>query len=410
MVPRYDIAYFPLGAAAFGGAERTLIELASEMSRVGRKVALFAEESLRATPFTALAAENGLEIIWLDWAPERNRLHNLVAALRVFKTLDADLVHFNISWRRGMWLVGLVARVMTRAKILGVMHAMPDPHHLTPRRRWFRVVPGLQLWRVPEVLAGHVWAKILHMTVSVNAGDFPARLVRHFGFRRTRLRVIHNGIQIRKQPLEPGLRSLRRATFGVSEDEILICYVGRLSIEKGVHILLDALACLPSHFKLIIAGEGPQAEDLKALTRTLDLHARIDFLGFIGAPGDYIAASDIIVVPSTWHEAFGLVVVEGMNEAVPVVSSKVGGMAELYEDGVEGVYFRAGCTQSLASALRELGTDPDRRRQMGLNARIRVEQAYTIERMRDEYGLVYDELLAAKAGAAALDEGGAIAR
>lgn len=399
--PRYDIIYSPLGASAFGGAERSLLELAIEVSKRGRRVLLLAEEPLRATLFPAIAAENGLDLMWVDWAPEHSFWHNLVAAIRTFSQVRGALIHFNVGWRRGMWIIGLVARLMTAARILGSMRVMPDPHNLIPRRKVFGFLPGLQLWHVPEVVVGRLWAKLLHLTVSVNAGDYPRRLVRHYGFNPARLRVIHNGIHLRAQPLEEPTRAELRATLGVADENVLLCYVGRLSIEKGVHLLLEALSRLPLEFRLVVIGDGPQEADLKALADSLGVHERVKFLGFVAVPGDYIAASDMVIVPSIWYEAFGRVVAEGMNQGVPIVASKIGGMAELYDEGVEGAFVEPGSVDSLTAVLRRLGSDRAGLKEMGRRARARAEQSYAIERVRQQYSTLYDELLP-PAGAPAL--------
>ena len=110
-----------------------------------------------------------------------------------------------------------------------------------------------------------------------------------------------------------------------------------------------------------------------------------------------------MVAPSTWLEAFGLVVVEAMAAGVPVVAAGHGAFVELVEDGVTGLLHRPGEPDSLASCIRRIAAGPDRNREMGRAARRRYEQGFSpavgLERLVEEYRT-------AIAGRSALARGG----
>jgi glycosyltransferase involved in cell wall biosynthesis len=389
----HDIVYLPLGAAAFGGAERSLLELAEAMRGCGKRVAIFAEDALRRTAFADSAAKAGIDVHWMRWAPEHGALHNFAAAFSAFRRFPARVIHFNMSWRRNMWAVPLAARVATSAQLVGSMRAMPDPHNLVPRRRYLGFIPGLQLWHVPERIAGKVWSMLLDVTVSINAIDFPTRLARDFGFDRRRIKVIPNGIRVRREVADADARARRRSALGVQPDEVAVCYAGRLSAEKGVDDLLRAMAQLPARYKAVIAGDGPEEASLQALAQELGIAGRTFFIGFTADVEGAMAACDIIAVPSTCYEAFGRSVVEAMNEGVPVVASRIGGMAEVFTDGVEGLYFEPRSVVQLAERLRSLGDTAALRLTMGNAARRRVAADYSIERVIQQHGELYAELL-----------------
>jgi glycosyltransferase involved in cell wall biosynthesis len=389
----HDIVYLPLGAAAFGGAERSLLELAEAMRGCGKRVAIFAEDALRRTAFADSAAKAGIDVHWMRWAPEHGALHNFAAAFSAFRRFPARVIHFNMSWRRNMWAVPLAARVATSAQLVGSMRAMPDPHNLVPRRRYLGFIPGLQLWHVPERIAGKVWSMLLDVTVSINAIDFPTRLARDFGFDRRRIKVIPNGIRVRREVADADARARRRSALGVQPDEVAVCYAGRLSAEKGVDDLLRAMAQVPARYKAVIAGDGPEEASLQALAQELGIAGRTFFIGFTADVEGAMAACDIIAVPSTCYEAFGRSVVEAMNEGVPVVASRIGGMAEVFTDGVEGLYFEPRSVVQLAERLRSLGDTAALRLTMGNAARRRVAADYSIERVIQQHGELYAELL-----------------
>lgn len=378
----YTVVLIPLGTAALGGAERSLLELASELRRCGVSVRILAERTIEGTQFGAIAAGAGIPVEWVDWAPERGLLTNFLTALRVFRRNRADIIHVNMCWRRHMWAVALAARLVNGNRLIGSMRAMPDPWDRVPRKRHLGFIPGMQLWILPALAAGFLWSRLLAVTVSVNRDDYPRRLVRDFRFPAERLRVIHNGIPI--APLPPA----RPPACGVH-----LLFLGRLSAGKGLLYLLEALARLPAHYRLEIVGEGAQEAELRSRVAELTLTERVRFSGFLAQPAAAILRSDIMVVPSVWEEAFGRVVPEAMALCVPVVATAVGGMQELFDDGVEGLYVPPRDVERLVDAIRRLGDDPAQRTLMGQRARARVLSDYNVTRVAAQYMEVYEALL-----------------
>ena len=390
---QYDIVYVPLGAQAYGGAERSLMDLATRFAARGQRILILVGPELSQTDFMDEAARRGLPIELVHWTHHRSRWHNLRAALRTWRDLKPKLIHFNISWHPDMWLVALCARLLTRAKLIGSMRAMPDPHQLVPRRRYLGFIPGLQLWHLPELAVGWMWGRILHRTVTVNARDFSARLVKHYGYPKERLTVIYNGIDVNKlRASDDEAQALRRQAC-IGDDEFLVALVGRLSEEKGAHLLLEAIAPLPADIRVVLVGDGPQRAELETLTDKLRLRTRVLIVGYTPNPDLWMAAADAVAVPSTWHEAFGRVVVEAMNQGTPVIASRVGGMAELFEDGVQGLYINAGDVTDLRTAIAALSHDPRRAQLLGNEGRRLVCERYSLERVEAEYGKTYCELI-----------------
>jgi glycosyltransferase involved in cell wall biosynthesis len=124
----------------------------------------------------------------------------------------------------------------------------------------------------------------------------------------------------------------------------------------------------------------------------LGVAGRCVFVGFSEHPEAWLAVADVVAVPSTWYEAFGRVVVEAMREGVPVVASRIGGMAELFDDGVHGRFVEPGSIDDLANALRELGNDPHARRRMGEAGRQLVAERYSLDRVERDYLREYQRL------------------
>jgi glycosyltransferase involved in cell wall biosynthesis len=158
--------------------------------------------------------------------------------------------------------------------------------------------------------------------------------------------------------------------------EPYIVYLGRLSPEKGVHVLLDALADIPE-VTLKIAGDGPQKETLQTKVQKQGLQA--DFLGHVTGEkkSELLRRAMVAVVPSVCYETFSLAAIESMASGTPVVASDVGSLPFVVEDGKSGLLFRSGDSQDLRQKLAWLLAHPQQALTMGVYARIVVEQRYS---------------------------------
>lgn len=151
-------------------------------------------------------------------------------------------------------------------------------------------------------------------------------------------------------------------------------FVGRVSPEKGLNVLLDA-ACL-SNVPTRIAGDLAKMPHLKSIAP--------DNVQFVGALSrqelpDFLRGARFLVVPSIWNEAFGIVAAEAMSWSVPVIASRIGGLPEVVEDEVTGLLVEPGNAESLARAMRRLATDDALCLKLGAAARERALREYSVE-------------------------------
>jgi glycosyltransferase involved in cell wall biosynthesis len=181
-----------------------------------------------------------------------------------------------------------------------------------------------------------------------------------------------------RHPVErdPDARPRLLREFDIPPGPVVACAC-RATPEKGVAQLLRAFGSVwqesPENARptLVYFGDGPQLEDLHAITRSLDCDSII-LAGYRPDAADLLAGADICVVPSVWHEAFGLAVLEPMSYGIPVIASRVGGIPELVEDGTTGLLVEPGNELALARALKQLLDHPAEREQMGRQARERA--------------------------------------
>lgn len=192
------------------------------------------------------------------------------------------------------------------------------------------------------------------------------------GMSADRLVTIHNGmIDI---PLE--LRAHPEAG-----EPVRIVMTARFDRQKDHDTLFRAVATIPGiHVDLI--GSGPGMDESRALARQLGLEDRIHFLGQRNDVAQILARSHVFVLSSHW-EGFPRSTLEAMRAGLPVVVSDVGGSAEAITEGVTGFTVRPRDREELASRMRDLARDPQRRKAMGEAGRARYEREFDFRIMME---------------------------
>ncbi|HEV2148864.1 MAG TPA: glycosyltransferase [Longimicrobiaceae bacterium] len=182
-----------------------------------------------------------------------------------------------------------------------------------------------------------------------------------------------------------------------------LLFVGRLVERKGVHVLLDALARLDASVPLLlrVVGDGPEREALQARAERLGLGARVVFEGFVSSEelAQRFAACDAFVLPAVVDakgdtEGLGVVLLEAMLNAKPVIASASGGIVDIVRDGRNGWLVPPGDAEALAAALRACMADPERRRRFGLQGREDVAAGFSWNAIVDRLAGLYHEVAA----------------
>jgi len=173
-------------------------------------------------------------------------------------------------------------------------------------------------------------------------------------------------------------------------------YVGRLSPEKGIFTLLQAWQQVKS-FPLKIVGSGPLLERVRHEVRARDL-AHIDVLGQL--PREQVLRlmrnASFVVVPSTWYEAFPLVIAEAFACGKPVIASRIGGMVEIVQEGINGFLFEPGVSVDLARIVGWCRDHPLEVQNLGARARKAFEAQYTADANYGRLIHIYEQALAEK--------------
>lgn len=203
------------------------------------------------------------------------------------------------------------------------------------------------------MLEAYLHNTILKTYAKVDLFIAPSRFMKNicasFGVPENKIKVLCNPIEI--ENLEEN-----------RQRENYILYFGRISNEKGIGVLINAMQMLRKDIKLKIIGDGPDFEKYKLQTRKLKLKEKIEFLGpkYGNDLEKIIERAKAIIIPSVWPENMPYSLLESMAKGKVVIASRIGGLPELINDGINGFLFEAGNVRNLKIKIDELdGKDLD---------------------------------------------------
>lgn len=221
------------------------------------------------------------------------------------------------------------------------------------------------------------------------------------GMDSRRITVIHNGIDVSGFGPQIGAQRIRRE-LGIDKGVPVAGMIALFRPRKGAEVLLQAFVevgkALPEA-RLVMVGDGQAAgggnylEDLKSLTRDLDLGEKVVFTGFRRDIPDLLAAFDVLVIPSLYGEGLPIVLLEAMAMGRAVVATPVEGVVEVVRDGQTGFLVQAGDCRKLTRALRRVLGEPAEAGRLGLAARDLAQREFSAEVMARKLESVYQNAL-----------------
>jgi glycosyltransferase involved in cell wall biosynthesis len=235
-------------------------------------------------------------------------------------------------------------------------------------------------------------------------------LITNEGIPSRRIDVIYNGITLddaaHQSPggnrwdappeLLPEQKRLR-AEVGLGPDDLVLIQVARLDYLKDHATAVRTLQGVRDRrpdAKLVLVGEGPERSKIEEEVCSRGLTEHVRFLGLRKDVSRLLAMADVFLLTSI-SEGIPVTLIEAMSAALPVVSTNVGGVAEVVLDGQSGLLAPSGDDRSLAAHVLTLGEDPALRRHMGEMGRARARTEFAEDRMHAGYQRVYEEMLSA---------------
>jgi glycosyltransferase involved in cell wall biosynthesis len=271
------------------------------------------------------------------------------------------------------WLTvsaGVAGKHLLRVPLVMTFHSTESSRSSSSQSPESSMVQGLEWWgsyEAARVIAVSGWMK--------------SEAVAQFELPPQKVHEIPNGVDVERFSRPVNVEATRNK-WRVVPGERLITAVGRLTAQKGFDDLIRAYPeirrAVPGS-KLLVMGEGYMRGELESLAEAEQVKGSTIFAGFVSDSDlvDAIKSSDVVVVPSRF-EPFGIIALEAMAGGTPVVVSRVGGLAEIVEDGVDGLEIDPNSPSSLAKAAVRLLTDRELASRLTARAREKVK-AYNWE-------------------------------
>lgn len=273
-----------------------------------------------------------------------------------------------------------IATLAWRSVAMGRPKAIYNFHGLVPRaNEWNFVVSALDALVVRSVSA--------FVAVSGVCAESLRRRSRRW--KKVPVEYIHNGIMA--PPKEEGDPSVR-VELGLEPDCLLVLMLATYERNKGHDLLLNALArvhqMLPT-VRLVICGFGYENEVryVEQAIAARGLTSVVTLMGFRRDVHRFLAAADILVVPTQTYESFGLVAAEAMSVGVPVIATRVGGLPEVVSHSQGGYLVEPDDAQGLALYMMRLLSDKTLRKHQGQLGKERYLRHFTASRMAKEYAI-----------------------
>lgn len=161
--------------------------------------------------------------------------------------------------------------------------------------------------------------------------------------------------------------------------EKYIAYVGRISKEKGIHTLINAMKYC-SDIKLKIIGTGPELNNIRRFIKDRKL-SNIDILGYLSQEEKELILKNtfFLIFPSECYENFPVTILEAYKFGIPIIGSNHGAMISLIEDNVTGFHFKVGDVKDLAQKIKKLWSSPELRDKLSINAKRKIENDFSPE-------------------------------
>jgi glycosyltransferase involved in cell wall biosynthesis len=215
-------------------------------------------------------------------------------------------------------------------------------------------------------------------------------LTKNFGVNPDAIQVVPNPVDLDAVRSRAG----EAVEIDVDRDTPVIVAAGRLADAKNYPLLIDAIAVLRRTLpvRLLILGQGELEQSLRRHIADRQLEGAITLLGFQRNPWKYIARADVFAL-SSHYEGFGNVLIEAMAVGVPVVATASAGTRDIINHGVDGLLVEQHDADSLAAALADVLSSPDRRQAMSSEARVAAER-FAAPRVIARYDAVLEQAAA----------------
>lgn len=354
-----------------GGLERVIASIVLGLDRAEYEVHVWC--LTRGGEIAEELIEKGVSVRVFGMHTYHNPLH-VFALSRLIRKEDIHILHTHGYFGSSF---GRLAAILARTPVV-ISHVHTTYHGFSKR--------NLIMERFLSLFTDRI------VCVSQAVRDF---VVGVEGISERRTCLIYNGVGESRRSKGDTSFNIDRTRFGFEAEDLVVITVASLTPHKGHQVLIDAAGMVSKrheNLRWLLVGDGPLRDSLESYARELQLSSRVVFTGQQRDIAPFLQLADLFVLPSTEREGLGIALIEAMAAGLPVIGTRLGGIPEVIDDGVNGILVEPGSAGELAGAMEKLATGNEMRRKMGRAGRGMYEGKFTIERMNREIDALYKRL------------------
>lgn len=356
-----------INSDGFYGAERVLVNLLSQMKKMGIPVVLGCLSRIDSE-----GAEIGKELVrksvQVVYFNEKKKisLRCLILIYKAIKKHNIGLLHVH-GYKAT--ILGTLISVIMRVPVVATYHAEAG------------YLPELAFYAKIETFLLRIFVKRIIAVSRRIEGELIGR-----GIAKKRISVISNGIE------DPAIGEIEdRARERIQEPPHLLC-AGRLIRIKRFDLVIDAIAILQRDFPNIrcsIAGDGPMLKEWMKKAESAGVLGRITFCGFVSNMEELYRRANIFVICSE-TEGCPISLIEAMAFGLPIVTTRVGAIPDMITNGKEGIILSENSLECLVNTLRGLIRNPEVRLTLGREAREAFLERFSAKEVTESYLKIYE--------------------
>ena len=361
----------------FGGLENGLVNLINNMPEEKYRHAIICASDY--TDFRKRIKKSDVEVYALNKKPG-NDLSAYYRLWKLLRKLKPDIVH-----TRNLGTIEYVIPAM----LAGVKYRIHGEHG--------RDMSDIDGTNRKYIFLRKFYNLFLHRFIALSK-DLEQWLLSTVEINQKKVVQLYNGVDLTRFNCSTGTTKSLTNLPQISPEDIIIGTVGRLQAEKDQTTLINAFSRVLLHsknIKLMIVGDGPDREKLKALVNEKKLASNVIFTGARNDIPSLLSEMDIFVLPSR-GEGISNTILEAMASSLPVIATRVGGNPELVDEAVTGKLVPSNDAKKMADAINFYLDDKPLTGLHGKAGRQRVEAMFSMDKMVASYVEVYDSLLCGK--------------
>ena len=350
----------------YGGGELWMLTVMKELSARGYKVSLICKPEAEIIKHV----DNNIDVMPLRIAGDFDPV-TISHLVKIYKKRKTDIVVANVG--KDIRLTGLAAKLVPGVSVIALHQVDREIKNNWRYRFTYNFLADM---------------------IVVNSNATKNTLLKSASWLKDeKIIVVYHGIDLGKHSAA-NTKDIR-SEFGLSQQDLIIGFVGRLSVQKGIKYMLDAFRMVVEKLKnvhLIIVGTGELEGMVKDFIAKFNLEKRIHLLGFRNDIPDLLKTFDIFLLPSLW-EGFGIVLIEAMASGKPIVATNASSIPEIVENGRNGILVTPENAEAISDALKKLISEPELRIKFVKEGLKIVQEKFTIDRMINDYKKIFHELL-----------------